>query len=94
MSYSFSFTAASAHEATRQIREEFDTIVASQPSHTADKEAVIVAAQALVRLLAEPSENEELLVAVHGSLSWNYDSPEKFTAAGASIGVSLRQKGN
>ena len=39
-----------------------DAVVVAQPSHAADKEAAVVAAQTLVRLLAEPHEGTEIYV--------------------------------
>lgn len=90
MSYSFSVVASDKVEVTRQIREQFDGVVAAQPTHAADKEAVVVAAQSLVRLLAEPQGDEEIHVSMYGSLSWRSD--KEFIAAGATINVSLRNK--
>lgn len=92
MSYSFVVTADNKVDATRQIREHFDHVVEVQPSHAADKEAAVVAAQTLVRLLAEPDESEEILVIMSGSLGWVNDSPEKFLHANVSINTSLRSK--
>lgn len=92
MSYSFSVTASDKTDATKQIRDQFDAVVASQPSHAADKEAAVVAAQSLVRLLAEPHEGDELYVSVSGSLSWKHDVPEEFLGANLNISASLRNK--
>lgn len=99
MSYSFAVTASSKVDATRQIREQFDAVVAAQPSHAADKEAAVVAAQTLVRILADPQEGDEIYVSMYGSLGWDqlgrdHDAPEKFIAAGVSISASLRKKSN
>jgi len=92
MSYSFSITAETKTDATRQIREQFDDVVAAQPSHAADKEAVVDAAQTLVRLLAEPHEGDEIYVNMYGSLGWRHDAPDEFLSASATINVSLRNK--
>jgi len=92
MSYSFTVVADSKEEATRQIREQFDAIVVSQPSHVADKEAAVVAAQILVRLLADPHEGDEIYVNMYGSLGWRSDVPEEFLHANLSINTSLRNK--
>jgi hypothetical protein len=92
MSYSFSVTADTKEDATRQIREQFDIVVASQPSHAADKEAAVVAAQTLVRLLAEPHEGDEIYVTMYGSLGWRNDAPDEFLSAGLTIGASVRNK--
>jgi hypothetical protein len=68
MSYSFLIIANTKGEATRRIGVEFDKIVEQQPRHQADREATVLAAQALVGLLAEPAEDEEIEVSVGGSL--------------------------
>ena len=91
MSYSFSITASNKVDATAKIREQFDAVVASQPSHAADKEAAVVAAQTLVRLLAEPQESDEIYVSMAGSLGWR-NAPEEFIHANLSINASLRTK--
>lgn len=93
MSYSFSVTADTKEDATRKIREQFDAVVVAQPSHAADKEAVVVAAQTFVRLLAEPHAGDEIYVNICGSLSWRHDVPEEFLGADTSINASLRNKG-
>jgi hypothetical protein len=92
MSYSFSVTADTKADATGKIREQFDAVVAAQPSHAADKEAAVVAAQTLVRLLAEPSDGDEIYVSMNGSLGWKHDAPEEFLHANVTINTSLRPK--
>jgi hypothetical protein len=89
MSYSFSVTAKTKADATRQIREQFDAVVEAQPSHAADKEAAVVAAQTLVRLLAEPHEGDEIHVSMNGSLGWKSEAPEDFLHANFSVNASL-----
>jgi hypothetical protein len=92
MSYSFSVTADTKQEATHKIREKFDEVVLAQPSHVADREAAVVAAQTLVRLLADPKEGEEIAVSMNGSVGWKYDSPEEFLHANVTINTSMRKK--
>ena len=92
MSYSFLITADTKEEATGKIRDQFDAVVASQPIHAADKEAAVIAAQAFVRILADPHEGDEIYVNVYGSLGWRYDSPDEFLSAGLTINASLRNK--
>lgn len=92
MSYSFSVTADTKSDANRQIREQFDAVVVAQPSHAADKEAAVVAAQTLVRLLGEPREGDEIYVNMYGSLGWRHDAPDEFLSAGITINASLRNK--
>jgi hypothetical protein len=86
MSYSFSVTANTKEDATQQIRDQFDAVVVAQPSHAADKEAAVVAAQTFVRLLAEPHEGYEIHVTMHGYLGYG------FLSAGLTIGASVRNK--
>jgi hypothetical protein len=92
MSYSFTVAADTKDEAIRRIREKFDAIVKAQPSHASDREAAVVAAQTLVRLLAEPAEDDEVYVIMNGSLSWNADAPNEFLNAGLGVNVMLRKK--
>lgn len=92
MSYSFTVTADTKAEATGKIREQFDAVVAAQPSHAADKEAAVIAAQTLVRLLAEPDHSNEIYVSMNGSLGWRHDAPDQFLHADVTIHVSLRSK--
>jgi len=92
MSYSFSVTADTKVDATRQIREQFDAVVVAQPSHAKDKEAAVVAAQTLVRLLAEPQGGDEIFVSMNGSLGWRHDVPDEFFSASVAINASLRKK--
>jgi hypothetical protein len=92
MSYSFQVTAGTKMDATQKIREQFDALVVTQPAHAADKEAAVVAAQTLVKLLAEPREGDEIYVSMYGSLGWQHDVPEEFLSASVSISASLRNK--
>jgi hypothetical protein len=95
MSYSFSVTASTKEEVTRQIREQFDAVALSQPEHLLDKEAVVESAQRLVRILDEPSDTTEIYVSVYGSLGWNWSgTPEnrKYTSVGATVNAVLRSK--
>lgn len=93
MSYSFSVKADNKMDATRQIREQFDAVVAAQPSHVADKEAAVVAAQNLVRLLVDPPDGSEIYVNMNGSLGWRHDTdPIEFLSASVTINAGLRDK--
>jgi hypothetical protein len=92
MSYSFTITTSNKTDATAKIREQFDAVVASQPSHSADKEAAVVAAQKLVRLLADPGEGDEIYVSMNGSLGWKHDAPEQFMHANVTINTSVCKK--
>lgn len=89
MSYSFSIRASNKIYATNQIREQFDAVVAGQPHHAAEKEAVVVAAQEMIRLLGDPAEGQEILISMNGSVGWSNDAPEKLLHANASINTSI-----
>jgi hypothetical protein len=84
MSYSFSVTAASKAEAKQKIAAEFDSILASQPVHAADRASAQAAAEAFVDVLKDPAEDEQIAVSVNGYVSWRAEG--EFT--GASVGVS------
>lgn len=92
MSYSFSVTADTKEDATRLIREKFDEVVVTQPTHAADKEAAVVAAQTLVRLLADPHEGDEIVVSMNGYLSWKSEVPDEFLQASLTVSTQLRNK--
>lgn len=92
MSYSFVIKAESKADGCNQIKQQFDDVVVSQPSHAADKDAGVAAAQAFVGILQEPESGNEVYVTVYGSLSWNNDAPDKFTQANISISASVRAK--
>jgi hypothetical protein len=70
MSYSFSVTAATKSEVGTKIEAELAKVVASQPSHKADKQAAQDAAQAFIDVLRDPAESEVVGVSMSGSLSW------------------------
>lgn len=92
MSYSFSVSADSKEDATGKIREQFDAVVVNQPSHAADKEAAVVAAQSLVRLLVDPKDGEEIYVSMNGSLGWHSADPSQILHANVNINTSVRAK--
>lgn len=91
MSYSFDFRADTKLEATAEIREEFDAVMAYQPTHEKDKEAAIVAGQALVRCLTDPGPEQEIHVHMNGYLSWQND-PKEFVSANLNIRVEIKDK--
>ncbi len=93
MSYSFTVRAATKADALAAIGPKFDEVVSAQPVHAADREVAIATAAAIIGLVEEPAEGQELSVSVHGWLQWTYGStdadtpPTEFT--GASVGVSV-----
>lgn len=91
MSYSFSVKAASKDEAKAQIAAKFDEVIASQPTHAADKSAALATAGSFIDLLKDVPEGHEISVSMHGSLGWNHDAPEQFTGAGVGVSASLHK---
>lgn len=92
MSYSFSVTASSKAEAKQKIAESFDNVVIGQPSHSADRDAAVAAGSAMVDILNDPADGQEIYVNMYGSLSWVFDQPNSFTGAGMTVNASLRAK--
>lgn len=95
MSYSFSVKAATKADAKAQVAAELDKVVAAQPTHKVDRDAVGVVTDAFIDAVAEPSESEEITVMVSGSVSWRgvagQDNNE-FTGAEVTTRVYVRAK--
>ncbi len=87
MSYSFSITAKTKDEAYAKVEAELAKVVASQPSHAADKQAAQDVAKAFIDMLKEPNEGEGIRVDMSGSLSWH--DADTFTAASVSINAYI-----
>lgn len=92
MSYSFSVQAPSKDEAKAAVAVKFDEVVASQPTHAADKDAAVAAAGAFIDMLTDPAEDQVISVSLHGSLGWSVPEPTSFTNAGVGISASLAVK--
>ena len=94
MSYSFAITGASKAEATAKVAAEFDQVVANQPSHAADKDGAVAAANAFINLLREPREGEQIAVNMYGSLGWEHSesSPTAFLSGNVSVSASIAAK--
>lgn len=90
MSYSFSVTATSKAEAKEKIAAQFDTILASQPVHAADRASAQAAAGAFVDVLKDPAADEEIGVGVSGYVSWRAEG--EFTGANVSVSAGIRAK--
>jgi hypothetical protein len=93
MSYSFAIKASNKTDAKHKIAENFDNIVNNQPTHSADRNAVVAIGSAFVDLLEDPADNEEIYVNVYGSLGWRQrqENPvSTFTNAQVSINASVR----
>jgi hypothetical protein len=90
MSYSFNVTAASKAEAKQKIAAEFDSVLANQPVHAADRASAQAAAEAFVDVVNEPAEGEELAVTVNGYVSWRVEG--EFTGASVGVSANVRAK--
>lgn len=90
MSYSFSVTATSKAEAKEKIAGQFDTILASQPVHAADRASAQAAAEAFVDVLKEPAGDEEITIGVSGYVSWRAEG--EFTGANVGVSAGIRAK--
>ncbi|MBK3333540.1 hypothetical protein [Burkholderia pseudomallei] len=75
MSYSFQFVIQTKAEAEAKLAEEFDKVVASQPTHAQDRAPAIAAALAFINLLADEPD-KDIQVGVNGWLSWPYQPAE------------------
>jgi len=73
MSYSFQFTAATKEEAKQRTAEKFDEVLAFQPSHEKDKDAALANANAMIDLLGDVPDNQEISVSCSGSIGWQHD---------------------
>jgi hypothetical protein len=70
MSYSFRVTAANKANAVAAVQREMDAVVAAQPIHARDRDAVVATAAALCDLL--PDDNsKDVTVSVAGYLAWS-----------------------
>ena len=90
MSYSFPVKATSKDDAKKQIADQMANVVNSQPDHALDQAAVVAAASAFVDMLDIP-DGSEMIMNVHGSVSWSnhVDQPKLYTGAGVGISVHV-----
>lgn len=90
MSYSFGVEAASKAEAVEKVAAELSKVAESQPEHAVEKQAVQDAATALVNVLVDPTDKENIGVSMNGSLSWR--EAGVYTQASVSISAGLTAK--
>lgn len=70
MSYGFNVNAKSKAEAKAKVAEQLAAVVAGQAVHENDSASAQAAADALIDLLAEAGDREEVTVSVQGYLTW------------------------
>lgn len=87
MSYSFTVRAATHAEAKAQIDVELEKVVQQQPVHAVDRAHAKAVAATFIDLLPDATADQEVIVAMHGSVSWSGATAAP-TLTGASIGAS------
>lgn len=94
MSYSFNAKAGSKTELLEAVKSKLAEVVASQPVHSRDEAQAAVTTEAVLGLIADPAEGEEVNAYVSGSLGWRGDvsNPEAITSASVNISVSITNK--
>ena len=89
MSYSFTVGARTKDDAKALVEKAFDDVLAQQPIHKADRAAAIAAADALIYLLGDPEEDQDVVVSVNGYVSWRGDMQDA-DFIGANLTVHAR----
>ena len=88
MSFSFSVRGATVAAVVAAATAKMDEAVAAQPSHAADRDAVVAAAKAYAGMLGKPEKGtQEIMLNIHGSLSGAWDGSTITRTTGAAIGV-------
>lgn len=92
MSYSFSVTGSTKADVKQKIAEAFASVITAQPMHAADRDASIACAGASVDTLVDPTESQEILVNMNGSLGWRDGAAKEFTSANVGVAAQVRNK--
>ena len=94
MSYSFGIVALSKAAALAAVAVKLDEVVAQQPIHEHDRAAAEAQATAVVELVPEPAEGEEIVVGVCGYVQWQgtYPDNHKINAVNVNVTASLRAR--
>lgn len=91
MSYSFTVKAFGKAAAKDAVAAKFDEVVASQPIHAKDRDAVLANASAVIDLLMD-APDKDISVSVNGYLSWMVGDDQPIHTASVSAGASLVAK--
>lgn len=93
MSYSFNLKAANKEAAKLAVAAKFDEmVVAGQPVHARDREAVLANANAVIDLLAD-NDTKDVSVSMNGHVSWtNPGEDQQFIAASISASASHSER--
>ena len=90
MSYSFGITASTKDEAKAKVAEEFEAILAYQPTHAKDKAQALANADAAIDILRD-DVTLDIRVACYGSLIWHAD-PDQISGVTLHAEASLVPK--
>ena len=71
MSYGINVRVPTKADALAAITAKFDEIIANQPVHARDREAVLNNAGSVVALLGDQPEGTEVHVSLNGYVSWS-----------------------
>lgn len=93
MSYSFSAKGGTKAEALEAVKAKLAEVVTSQPVHSRDQDQAAATTEAMLGVVVDPAEGEEVNVSVSGSLSWRgpHDAPEAITSANVQVSVSVNK---
>lgn len=73
MAYNFNFVSPTKADAIREIKQRLDAIGKEQPEHKDSKAFALAAAHGYLGLLADPTETEELAIAMDASVKQSED---------------------
>ena len=93
MSYSFTVRGITAAAALAPAAAQMDEVVRQQPPHKVDRDAALANAQAHLDLLAQPTEDQEIVLSMNGSiggdLDWNTGDVQRLTSAGSACSAYI-----
>lgn len=94
MSFSFGGKAPNKDAAREKITAELSKVVAAQPPHALDRDAIEKAANAHLDILGEPNADQDISFSVNGSVSAEMPTagPSRILSANVGISVALVQK--
>lgn len=87
MSFSFNVRAASVSEASMAVQAKMEEVIAAQPVHSVDQDAVIATTNLYLDIVGEPDAGNELSVSVNGSVAI-WDGHLRSASVGVNVGIS------
>lgn len=91
MSYSFNIKAENKEAAKFAVAAKFDEIVAQQPVHAKDRDAVLANANTVIELLhgnPDKDQGRDISVSVNGYVSWSSADVQDFNTVSVSSTAS------